>query len=578
MPVKIITKRGNELGSLPNFSKTVKLLYIGESFGKTSIVYANENTSPFTGAYADSVTFAFDSEFISIGASDILNIYTTLNDQFNVYIKDIDFEVTVGVEGVEDVVFLDNPIKPPELEVSLGTSGSGLNGRNYNYKIVAYGYDGTTTTSLPSTAITVLSSSDTSVSHKLNWTKVPHAQGYIIYDSTANTRIAIIANQNTTTYHRTTNAGTAVTIPTSATAFRKPASDVSELYVDYSLITYNTDIKNFTSLNQVEKAHGQGSSLTNMARIAFQEFNIPELYALDVGARPSIPATNQMFLDAIDKVKNLDDVQYISALRDSDTVVDFLINHARFQSSDDEQKERFAVVPISSSYTEVGDESTSGTIRYRLASGNNEKRAYFTVINGNKVYMNQYQETDGTFTENKLVPNYYLSGAIAALIVTADDVATSIIGREVSGFNFGDSGAPWIDSVEQNKIEASGGTYVKSKNGKLVVYNDNTNDTSSTENSERVVLSAEDELRRRLRKANEQYLGRKIVQGLISAIYSTTNSIVKQMVNDLLINSYNEASLEVNQDETIKTKVNVVFKYEPIYPLKELTFSYSFDL
>jgi len=580
MSIRIITKRGNELGSLPSFSKAVKVAYVGESYGE--IIYVKPRTievqnTNFT--YYDATTYQSTDFTLWVinndySGFDLDAIYEDPYDTFNTYIKDTDWYYEYDSVLGPVIRFTNNPIPPPELEVEvLESGGSGLNGRQYNYKIVAYGHDGTSATTSLSANVVVPSSSNTDIKHKFSWNKVPHAEGYIIYDSTANRRLTIIANPNTTSFIRSSGtSGTSVTLPTSGTAFRKPSTN-TELYFDYHYTDFNYSVKNFTSLNAVQKKHGIGSPLTNMARIAFQYYNVPELYLCATDG-----TTNQKFIDAIDKLKNIEEIQYVTALKNTDTVTNYVVTHATNQSTDDEQKERFGVIHIPNTITEVGDETTSGTIRYRLASFLDNKRAIIVVPNGNTIYMNSFQEADGSFTDNKLVDNYYVAGAISALCVVADDVATSIMGKELLGFNYGVDGPPWIDSVEQDKIESSGGLYIKSKTGRPVVYNDNTNDTSMTENFERSVLSAEDEMRRRLRTSHSQYLGRKITEGLIEAIYSTTSSVLKDMVSALLINSFNASSLEVKQDDVIKTKVNVVFTYAPIYPLKELVFTYSFDL
>ncbi len=579
MSIKIITKRGNELGSLPSFSKSVSVAFVGESYGEIIYVKPRILEAQNELQYSDSTTLGnlgfttwiTNQNFTNF---DIDEIYTDPLDTYNVYVKGLDWNYD---SDTQTIIFTDNPIPPPELEgEELATGGSGLNTIGHNYGIVAYGYDGTATTSALSTVITIPASSNTTARHKLSWNKVPHAEGYLIFDTTANRRLAIITNQNTTTFTRNTGtSGTAYTIPSSVTAFRKPPTSLGSvyLYFDYHYSSFDYDVNNFTSLNQVQKKHGVGSPLTNMSRIAFQQYNVPELYLVATDG-----TTNQKYIDAIDKLQNNENIQYVTALKSSDTVLDYVVTHATNVSSDIEQKERFGVINVANTITEVGDSDTAGTIIYRLRSFLDNKRAIIVVPNGNYVYMNTYQEADGTFTDNKAVPNYYVAGAVASLCVVADDVSTSIMGKELLGFNYGLTGAGWIDSVVQERVRGNGGLYIKSKNGRPVVYNDNTNDTTITENSERSVLSGEDEMRRRLRKSHDQYLGRKITQGLIEAIYSTTSSVLKTMVSQLLINGFNATSLEVKQDEQTKTKVNVVFSYTPIYPLTELIFTYSFDL
>ena len=557
MPVKITTKRGNESGSLPSFARSVKIAFVGQTLGEASAV---DNLGS---VLTDSTT---TSSFSTDAVKEITKVSPNENDNINIYKQDLDYQF---VEASEEIEWLNNSLGVPELEGSeITTGGTGLGTTTHSYVIVATGVDGTTA---QSNTISVTGTEGTS-SHKLDWNKIDFATGYIIYDATANTRITVIASPNTTTYTREDITSVPATIPSVNTAVRRPAYD-STYFVDYVKVEYDYTVNNLTSLNQAQTAHGVGSELTNMARIAFQQFRVPEIYTVAVDG-----TNNADYMAAIDKLSTVDDINYVTVLRDSTVLTDYVVTHCEQNSRDDQQKERFGVVHVPANVTEVGDDDTEGTVRYRIASFLGNKRAIICVPNGNNTYMNTYQETDGSYTDNKLVPNYFIAGAVGCACVVADDVATSIIGRELPGFGFGPDGAPWVDAVEKNKIELSGGTYISSLNRRMVVYNDNTNDTSITENNERCIVSAEDEMKRRLRAAHRQYLGRKITTGLVNAIYSTTSQVIKNMVAETLLESFNEGSLEVKSDAVIKTKVLVSYLWSPAYPLKELQFVYTLDL
>jgi hypothetical protein len=562
MPIRVITQRDPNSGSLPSFSRTVKAGFVGISGGANTLI--QNAVTELTGSDGTVDTFTTNS------VVSIQRVSPNPSDSINVYDEGLDYNFT----SPDKITWLNNSLGVPELEGELGTDGTGWDTKSMGYKICSTGTDGTTLGS----NIVILKSTSATQSHILNWTKVAFATGYELYRQTSGAgnwyRQAVIANPNTTTYEFILeSADTTTQIPTVCSAHRRPATD-STYYVDYTKVTFDLDVKNFTSLNQVQRTHGIGSEITNMARIGFQQFGIDQMYIVATDG-----TGNQDFFDAVDKLSAVDDrLEYIFALKDSTAVADYVVQHARVNSSDLTQKERFGVVHIPNNIIEVGNSTTAGTILYRLNSFNNEKRAIIVIPNGNVMYMNSYQETDGTETENKLIGNYFVAGAFAFAAVTADDVATSVINRTLPGFNFGSAGVSWIDSVEKDKIEAAGGSYIYSKNGTPVIYNDNTNDTSSTENAERSCMSAEDEMRRRLREAHDQYKGRKITNGLFQALYSTTTSVMNLMVGDTLINSFNEGSLEIAQDDNVKTRVNIVFSYGEVYSMKELVFKYSFDL
>jgi len=246
------------------------------------------------------------------------------------------------------------------------------------------------------------------------------------------------------------------------------------------------------------------------------------------------------------------------------------VNQARINSQDSVMKERYAIV------SKVNTETNQATLITWVEGFNSEKRAICVVANGNKIYMDSWQEDNGNMTDNKAVSNSFLAGALGCAIVSAPNVATSVINTTVNGFNFGAVAPSWVDNVEKNKFLNAGATYVMVKKGRPVFYNDNTNDISMTENFERSVASAEDEIRRRLRESGERYIGKPIIDSLLASIYSSTSDVLGGATRDSIIRGFR--NIEVTQDTITPTRVNVTFIYSPIYPLLEIVFNYGFDL
>jgi hypothetical protein len=560
--IEIKTERVENQGSQPNFTRPQLVGIVGISLGSNTPV----SDVPTNLTVAD-------------GTSDTLTGYTvrsldkvalSANDTVNIFTKDVDY--TLVAPNV--IKWLNTPMTAPELEGSVvSTGGTGLGTTSVNYKITVL--DQNSEESLGSNLVT-LSGAGATASHKLDWVKVPFATGYKIYDTTAGGLITTITNPNTVSYTRVDNTFSAGTVPASNKARRVPKTGTgtdSTYYASFVSVTYDYDVNSFTSVNQVEQAHGTGSDLTNTAMIGFQDMKVSEMYICAVDG-----TTNSAFQNAIDKFANLEDIQYIVALKDSTTVQLYTANHAKTYSNDANKKERFAVVNISNGVTSVGTPSTPDTIRYWLAYFGNDKRTIVPVPNGNKIYRNIWQETDGSVTDNKLVPNHFLSAGIAFRATMVPKVSESIAYQFVDGFNFGATGAPWNDSVEQEKITSEGGMYIISSTGRPRVYNDNTNDPSTTENFQRSVLTAEDELRRRLRASVEPYIGNIITDGLVGAIWRKTRDVLQLMVQEGLIKSFNENEIVVEQDALVKTQVNISFAYGALYPLLRVIFKYSFNL
>jgi len=560
--IEIKTQRVENQGSQPNFTRPQLVGVVGLSLGSNTPVADVPTNLTVSDGTSDTLT--------GYVVRSIDKVALAKNDTVNVFTKDVDY--TLVAPNV--IKWLNNTMSAPELEGSVVSSGgSGIGTTAVNYKITVL--DQNSEESLPSNTVILTGDSGT-VSHKLDWVKVPFASGYKIYDSTAGRLITTITNANTVTYTRTDNSTSAGTPPATAKARRVPKTGTgsdSTYYASFTSVTYNYDVNSYTSVNQVEQAHGTGSDLTNVAMIGFQDMKVSEMYICAVDG-----TTNSAFQSAIDKFANNEDIQYIVALKDSTTVQLYTVNHAKTYSSDENKKERFAVVNISNGVTSVGTPSTPDTIRYWLAYFGGEKRAIVPVANGNKVYRNIWQETDGSVTDNKLVPNHFLSAGVAFRATMVPKVSESIAYQFLDGFNYGATGAPWNDSVESEKITSEGGMYITSANGRLRIYNDNTNDPSITENFQRSVLTAEDELRRRLRTSVEPYIGNIITDGLVGAIWRKTRDVLQIMVQESLIESFNENEIVVEQDALVKTQVNISFAYGALYPMLRVIFKYSFNL
>lgn len=561
MGIIIRTERDQTQGSQTNFTRPQLVGIVGASLGENVLVTDFPTNLTVGDGTADTLA--------GYTVRSIQKVALEQNDTVNVFTKDVDYQLTAP----NIVTWLNTAMSPPELEGSLSTGGSGLDTTAFSYAVSVL--DQNSEESLLSNTVIITGTGATS-SHKLDWVKVPFASGYKVYDTTANALITTITNGNTVTYTRTDNTSTPATLPSANKARRVPKTGTgtdSTYYVSFTSITYDYDVNSFTDVTQVEQKYGTGSDLMNVAMIGFQEMGVSEMYLCAVDG-----TTNYAYTQAVDKFANVDDVQHVVALKDSTSVQQYVVTHASTYSNDDNQKERFGYGAISSGVTSVGTESTPDTIRYWLVSFGGDKRGIIPVANGNKLYRNFWQETDGTITENKEVANHFVSAGVAFLNSTAEDVATSSTYKYLNGFNFGASGAPWNDKVEGNKIESSGGTYIFSDNGRPRIYTDVTNDTSSTENQQRSILSAEDELRRRLRASVEVYIGKKITDGLIQAIWRKTRDVLSLMQQDVLIASFSEGSIVVTQDAVVKTRVNIQFSYGALYPLLQIIFKYSFDL
>ncbi len=549
MPVDITATRDNSTGSLPNVERPIRMGFVGTSFGTDTL------TQNYT------VTRASDSTSDSLSGLTIKNIRKispNINDSITTYKSGTDFTFTAP----NTITWLDTSLGVPELESEVinGAVSGSFGTTAYNYKIVAIGTDGTTGAS----AVSTVTGIDATSGHRLLWNKIDFATGYVIYDSTAGRKVTIIADGGITSYDRlSVGSTTAETAPSSNTAKKRP-SNASSYYVDYIATSYNNNPDLYNSLNTIQNTYGTGSDLYNMGRLIMNDIGLSEMYICSTDG-----TSNSAFMSAVDKLARYDDCNYVSALKDSTTVQIYAVTHATNYSKDDQKKERFAPVSISNTITSVTAVQTA------LGTFGGEKRAIPVIANGNKVYMNTWQEADGSYTDNKLVGNHFLACAWGAVLATRQDSATSGINAVVNGFNYGTDSGNWNDALVKNQFEADGSTYIKNESGRLIAYNDNTNSQGDLEDRERCVLSGEDEMRRRLRAGLQVFLGKKITDGLKLAVTSRVKDILDKLVTDEIIDSY--SGLEIIQNAIEKVVLDITFSYAPIYPLKQIKFNYSFS-
>lgn len=565
MSIGVRIQRDPNTGTIVSPTKPVKLGFVGESYGGTTPVVNQPLNLTVSDGTAD--TFA-DATVCSIQ-----RVALTASDYIDTFKQGSDYQLT----SPNTLTWLNAAMTPPELEgVIVSTDGSIGTDAVY-YKITVF--DQNSEESTPSSALTLQATSGVANQHRLYWSKIPFASAYRVYRSADGTDyghwIYTSLSGNTVTYDVDGSESiTDVAIPTTNKARRVPKTGTgtdSTYYADYTKVEFDYDVKSYNRLTDVITDHGKGSDIANMARILFQQYNVPEVYICATDG-----TNNSAYQDAIDKFANIADVNYLVALKNSAIVQNYVVTHCDNYSQESQKKERFAVVALINTVTTVGAATTSGTVLYWLANLGGYKRAYPIVPNGNVVYADQWEDRLGVFTETVKVENHFLAGAIAGMIVTRGDVATSIIGQQIRGFSSGVLSPAWNDNIERDKIMDAGGTYIQNVNGILKVYNDNTNDTSLTENAERVVVSGEDELKRRLRTTLDSFIGRKLSSGTLKAIKNAINNTLSILVQDVIIESFNV--LEVKQNASVLTQVDVTLSYKPIYPIKEIVVTYSFDV
>jgi hypothetical protein len=92
------------------------------------------------------------------------------------------------------------------------------------------------------------------------------------------------------------------------------------------------------------------------------------------------------------------------------------------------------------------------------------------------------------------------------------------------------------------------------------------------------IILTEDFLRKNLRTNFKTFRGRKLLPNLLGQVQNRTKKVLAQMVKAGLIVSFDASSISVAQDPDNLTNVLVSFSYRPVFPVRTITFQYSFDL
>ncbi len=156
----------------------------------------------------------------------------------------------------------------------------------------------------------------------------------------------------------------------------------------------------------------------------------------------------------------------------------------------------------------------------------------------------------------------FLAAALAGLL-SSYDAAEPATRKGLTGFlGLGLS----LSRSDMNDMASSGITVIVNDRGKLRVRHGLTTDTTSAETQEISVVRLIDYTSETVRAALESvYVGKKLLRESTDEIASTTNVLLKRLIEDRII--YNAKNIRAKIDDTEPRQVNVKFDLRPIYPL-----------
>jgi hypothetical protein len=170
-----------------------------------------------------------------------------------------------------------------------------------------------------------------------------------------------------------------------------------------------------------------------------------------------------------------------------------------------------------------------------------------------------------------LVEGPFMAAAMAGLNCNpANDVATTLTLQNLVGFSrllitYND------DTL--NNMAANGLTLLLNNNGALLIRHYKTTNPQNTLVSEPTSTTIADYVAQQFRSNLQQFIGRKLVDSLVTDITVVSNGLLKNLVTLQIINGYE--SLSVIQNSQDPTEVDVTVTFQPIFSLLYLSVTFT---
>jgi len=170
-----------------------------------------------------------------------------------------------------------------------------------------------------------------------------------------------------------------------------------------------------------------------------------------------------------------------------------------------------------------------------------------------------------------LVDGPFMAAAMAGLNCNpANDVATTLTLQNLTGFS---RLLITYDDPTMDLMAANGLTLLLNNNGALLIRHYKTTDPANTLVSEPTSTTIADFVAQTFRGNLQQFIGRKLVDSLVTDITVVCNSLLKGLVDGQIISGYQQ--LVVEQDPQDPTQVDVTVTFQPIFSLLYLSVTFT---
>lgn len=170
-----------------------------------------------------------------------------------------------------------------------------------------------------------------------------------------------------------------------------------------------------------------------------------------------------------------------------------------------------------------------------------------------------------------LVDGPFMAAALAGLNCNpANDVATTLTLQNLVGFS---RLLITYDDPTMDLGAANGLTFLLNNNGALQVRHYKTTDPANTLVSEPTSTTIADFVAQSARANLQQFIGRKLVDSLVTDITVNMNSLLKGLVDAQIIAGYEQLSVKQNAQDPTEVDVTVTFK--PIFSLLYISVTFT---
>lgn len=279
----------------------------------------------------------------------------------------------------------------------------------------------------------------------------------------------------------------------------------------------------------------------------------------DFGTSGASTATD--YIDALDKLKDREDIGTVIPLTSDNIVREFAKTHVIECSGREFRRERMAFVsaPAGSSLEEL----------IAMARGLSHKRVVLVTptmattevqdMNGNPVVIS--------------VEGFFIAAALAGLNHSSRfDVAEPLTRKRIVGFRTleGEFLKP-----EKDRLSENGVLTIQTIGASHSVRQSITTSTASVEEREISITKITDFTALAVRSACERFIGSKLVDETPIWVESSISNILQALVNDKIIQAFGGVSafVDPNRPDTIQCS----FQFKPIYPVNFINITFSIN-